>query len=178
VIRTLASIALRLAACLLLAWAARRWLGNVAMVTILPIFGIALARPLIDLAGEIRDAIKRAQWRDVEGHHFAFRGQPIGVVSDADKRRWVRLADIRAIAGFTASDGALALTYPNGVGRFGRPATLHLSDEALLVHLRKERSPEAVRFANWVEREIVFPARRERERLGIRSDAVDFRAGD
>ena len=52
------------------------------------------------------------------------------------------------------------------------------SDEALLTHLRKERSPDAIRLANWVEREIVFPARRERERLGIRADAADFRASD
>jgi hypothetical protein len=178
VIRVAASIALRLAGCVIVAWAAQRWLGKVAMVTVLPIFGIALARPIIELASEIGQATKRAHWRDVEGQHFAFRGQPIGVVSDADKRRWVRIADIRRVTGFTASDGALELTYPGGARRFGKPSQLHLSDEALLAHLRKERSPEAIRLANWVEREIVFPARRERERLGIRGDAADFRAGD
>jgi len=178
VIRVVASIALRLAGCFAVAWAAKRWLGNVALVTVLPIFGIALAKPIIELASEIGQAMKRAHWRDVEGQHFAFRGQPIDVVCDADKRRWVRLADIRGIAGFTASDGALELTYPSGTQRFGKAAELRLSDEALLAHLRKERSPDAIRLATWVEREIVFPARRERERLGIRAEAVDFGPGD
>jgi hypothetical protein len=177
-IRTLATIALRLAVCVLVVWAARRWLGNVAMITTLPIFGVALARPLLDLAGEIRDGVKAARWRDVQGRHYAFRDRPIRVETDADHQRWIRLADIRAIAGFTASDGALALTYPNGARRLGKAGELHLSDEALLAHLRKERSPDAIRLCLWVEREIVFPARRERERLGIRIEAVDFRASD
>jgi hypothetical protein len=176
VIRVAASILLRLAGCVLFACAVAHWLGKVAMITILPIFGVALARPLIELASALRAATRRAYWRDVEGSHFAFRDRPIGVVSDADKRRWVRLADIRAVAGFTASDGALALSYPDGVSRFGRAAEPHLDAEALLAHLRKERSPEAIRFARWVKREIVFPGRRERERLGIRSEVADFRA--
>jgi hypothetical protein len=176
--RTLASIALRLAGCVFVSWCAWRWLGEVGMVTTLPLFGVALAKPLIELASEIRHAIKRAHWRELEGHHYAFRGHPVKVVTDADRRRWVRLADVRAIAGFTASDGALAITYPNGVRRLGRPAEIHVSEEALLVHLQKERAPDTVRLCGWVEREIVIPARRERERLGIRVEPIDHRASD
>ena len=59
----------------------------------------------------------------------------------------------------------------------GRPQA-HVSEEALLAHLLKERAPEAARLRVWVEREIVFPARRERERLGIRLPAVDADASD
>jgi prophage antirepressor-like protein len=53
-----------------------------------------------------------------------------------------------------------------------------VSEEALLAHLRKERAPEAARLRVWVEREIVFPARRERERLGIRLPAAKTDADD
>ena len=111
---------------------------------------------------------------------IAFRGQPrAGASKTPTASRWVRLADVRAIVGFTASDGALAITYPNGV-RAARPARASRtsSDEALLAHLAKERSPEAARLRHWVEREIVFPARRGRERLGVRLEALDFRASD
>jgi prophage antirepressor-like protein len=100
------------------------------------------------------------------------------VIEDADRRRWVRLADVRAVVGFTASDGALAITYPDGVRRLGRPAEPHVGEEALLAHLLKERSPEAARLRRWVERQVVFPARRERERLGVRAPAGDRDAGD
>ena len=90
----------------------------------------------------------------------------------------MRLADIRAIAGFTASDAALQVTYPAGWRLLGRPPLAHLSDEALLAHIAKGRTPEAVRLRLWIEREIVFPARREREHHGIRLDELDFRASD
>jgi hypothetical protein len=173
VIAIAASIALRLAICLLLSWAVWRWFGTVAMVPTLPLFGILLARPLLDLAGALRDGMKQVQLAAVEGRHYAFRGRRVQVIEDADRRRWVRLADVRAIVGFTASDGALAISYPDGVRRLGRPAVPHVDEEALLAHLLKERAPEAARLRVWVEREIVFPARRERERLGIRAPAQD-----
>lgn len=173
-----ASIALRLGICLLVSWAVWRWGGAAAMVSTLPLFGILLARPLIDLASAIRHGMKQAQLAEVEGRHYAFRGRRIEVVEDVDRRRWVRLADVRAIVGFTASDGALAISYPDGVRRLGRAAEAHVSDEALLAHLLKERSPEAARLRAWVEREIVFPARRERERLGIKARGPDTRASE
>jgi hypothetical protein len=180
VIPIVATIALRLGACLLVSWTVWRWLGAATMAATLPLFGILLARPLIELASALRHGMKRAQLAPVEGRHYAFRGRRVDVVEDADRRRWVRLADVRAIVGFTASDGALAISYPDGVRRLGRPAQAHVSEEALLAHLLKERSPEAARLRVWIEREIVFPARRERERLGIRAPLSDAEpdAGD
>ena len=176
--RILVTISLRLAVCLGISWAVWRWFGPAQMVPTLGLFGVALARPLIDLAGALRHGMKQVQLAAVEGRHYAFRGRAVQVVDDADQRRWVRLADVRAIVGFAASDGALAVTYPDGVRRLGRPAEPHLSEEALLAHLVKERAPEAARLRLWVEREIVFPARRERERLGIRLPAVKTEADD
>jgi len=172
VTRIVVTIALRLAVCIGISWAVWRGFGLTTMVPTLALFGILLARPLLDLAGALRDGMKQVQLAPVEGRHYAFRGRPVAVVDDADRRRWVRLADVRAIVGFTATDGALAIAYPDGVRRLGRPAEPHVSEEALLAHLRKERAPEAARLRVWVEREIVFPARRERERLGIRPPAV------
>ena len=88
--------------------------------------------------------MKQVQLAAVEGRHYAFRGRRVQVLEDADQRRWVRLADVRAIVGFTASDGALAITYPDGVRQSRPPGRSRTSsDEALLAHLLKERSPEA-----------------------------------
>ena len=177
-IRIVASLALRLAIWLLALWALWRLTGVFGLLLSLPLFGIIVARSLVDLGIELHYKMKHAHWRHLEGRHYAFRGHRVSVLEDADHRRWVRLADIRAIVGFTASDGALAVTYPNGVQRLGRPAEVHVSDEALLAHLQKERSPDAIRLSAWVEREIVFPARRERERLGVRTTALDTPSGD
>ena len=178
-IEPVVAIVLRGGACAALAWGLHRlgfplavllWIGALA--------GIVLARPLLDLAIEIYQAMRRANWRELEGRHYAFKGRTVRVVEDDDHQRWVRLADIRAIAGFTASDAALQVTYPAGWRRLGRPPLPHLSDEALLAHIAKERTPEAVRLKIWIEREIVFPARRERERNGVRLEGLDYRASD
>jgi hypothetical protein len=178
VTRIVVSMALRLAVCAVLSWTVWRWFGLAAAMPTLPLFGILLARPLLEFAAALRDGMKEVQLASISGRHYAFRGRAVQVLEDPDRRRWVRLADVRAIVGFTASDGALAVTYRDGVRSLGRPAEAHVSEEALLAHLLKERAPEAARLRVWVEREIVFPARRERERLGIRTPALDADASD
>lgn len=178
-IEPLVAIALRGGACAALAWGLHRLGFPVAtLLSIGALAGFMLARPLIELAIGIYQALRRANWRELEGRHYVFKGRTVHVLQDADYQRWVRLADIRAIAGFTASDAALQVTYPAGWRRLGRPPLPHLSDEALLVHIGKERSPEAVRLRLWIEREIVFPARRERAHHGVRLADLDFRASD
>ena len=168
-----ARIVLRFGLCAALAWGVWRIGGLVPMVCTAPLFGLALARPLIDLASDLKYQIRARVWKPLEGRHFVYRGTPVQVLEDADHRRWVRAADVRTIVGPTASNGALALTYPSGWRVMGEPAEPHFSDEALIAHLAKHSSPEALRLRHWVEREIAFPARRRRERLGIRLPARD-----
>jgi len=178
VIRTIASIALRVAACAIASWIAWRIFGTAGLVFVAPLFGLAFARPLVELAATASRAMRSAHWRDVEGRHHAFGGRPVNVLEDADGQRWIRLGDVRAIVGFTTSEGALAIAYPDGLRRMGRPVEPHIGAEALLEHLGKERGPKAIRLRTWVEREIAFPARRERERQRIRATSAERRTRD
>jgi hypothetical protein len=164
VIRAALSIALRVAACAIVSWGAWRLFGAAGLVFAAPLVGLAIARPLLELAAAASRAMHRAHWRDVEGRHYAFRGQTVRVLEDASGQRWIRLGDIRGIVGFTASDGALALAYPDGLSRIGRPIEPYISAEALLEHLGKERGPKAIRLRAWVEREVAFPAAQRRMR--------------
>ena len=181
---SLRRIAVRLALCGLIGWLGIKISQRLDMpaglgfVWVAPMFGAALARPLLDLASDIRHGMRWAKWQPVEGRHYVFRQEPVSVSEDADCQRWVRLADVRRVIGFSASDAALQVTYPSGFRRIGKGREAHLSDEALLAHLAKERAPIALKFRHWAEREIVFPARRERERRGIRLASLDFRASD
>ena len=160
----LVRIAWRLALCGLVSWFVWRVGGLVPMVATAPLYGVLLARPLLDLVSDLRHQTRVLVWRPLEGRHYVYRGTPVQVLEDDTQVRWVRAADVRAIVGFTASDGALALTYPDGWRVLGKPPQAHFSDETLLVHLRKENSAEAGRFVHWAERTITFPARRLRER--------------
>ncbi|MES1163986.1 MAG: hypothetical protein ABUL50_13085 [Rhizobacter sp.] len=161
----------RLALCVAVSWLAWRvgsslWgrAGLVPMVCTAPLYGILLAKPLLGLLSELGYWGRVATWHDVEGRYFEYRGRPVRGIEDVEHARWVRAADVRAIVGFTASDGTLALTYPTGWAQFGSPSEPYFSAEVLLTHLRKENAAEAGRFALWVERTVAFPARRVRER--------------
>ena len=171
-------LAIRLSLCAAVSWVVWRYFGLAAAVASAPLYGIALARPLIDLASDLRQATRAAVWRPLEGRHFVYRGAPVQVLEDDDHRRWVRAADVRRVVGHTATNGALALTYPGGWRRMGKPAEPHFSDEALIAHLMKQGTPEALRFRHWVEREIAFPAQRLRKRLGIRPQGPAFKVSE
>ncbi|MEP7101055.1 MAG: hypothetical protein ABI781_11135 [Burkholderiales bacterium] len=166
-------IAIRLGLCAAVSWLLWRIGGAALMVWSAPLYGIALARPLIDLASALRHATRVAVWRPLEGRHCVYRGTPVQVLEDDEHVRWVRAADVRGILGHTATNGALALTYPNGWRTLGKPPEPHFSDEALIAHLRTEKSAGALRFRHWAERTIAFPAQRRRAQLGIRRPAPD-----
>ena len=121
-IRIVTSIALRLAVCVLVSWAVWRWFGLAAMMPTLPLFGILLARPLLELAGALRDGMKEVQLAAVEGRHYAFRGRRVQVLEDPDRRRWVRLADVRAIVGSPRATARWRLPTPTAcAASAGRP---------------------------------------------------------
>jgi hypothetical protein len=168
------TLVIRLAVCVAAAWLAFRFLGAVGLAVSAVLFGILLARPLIELASAVRHAIRVQAWRPVEGHHWAYHGVPVQVLEDADHRRWILASDVRRIVGTSMSNGALALSYPTGFRSLGKPAEPHFSDEALLAHLAKHNSAQALKFRHWVEREIAFPARRLRERYGVAEQAPGF----
>jgi hypothetical protein len=161
---SVARIAWRLALCGLVSWCVWRVGGLVPMVCTAPLYGVLLAKPLLDLMSDLRHQTRVLIWRPLEGRYYVYRGTPVQVIEDDAHVRWVRAADVCRIVGFTASDGALALAYPNGWRLIGEPAEPHFSDAALIAHLRKERSAEAGRFTQWAERTIAYPARQLRAR--------------
>ena len=156
----------RLALCVGVSWGVWRVGGLVPMVCTAALYGVMLAKPLLDLMSDLRHQTRVLVWRPLEGRHYVYRGTPVQVLEDEAHVRWVRATDVRRIVGFTASDGALALTYPNGWRLAGEPPEPHFSDEALLTHLRKENSAEAGRFVQWAERTIAYAARQLRARRG------------
>lgn len=175
---TLWVIAWRLACCAAVTYAAWRFGGAITAVATLPLIGILLASPLIDLAGHLRHQLRAIAWRDLEGRHHEFQGIPVQVFEDAGHHRWVSIADVRRILGSSTSDEVLARLYPDGWRRIGKPARLCLCDESLLMHLAKTSTPLGGRFRQWVERDIAFPARRLRERAGRYPPQPDGADGD
>ena len=146
------------------------WLGPFGAVIASPLLAAAIARPIINLVGNLRQRTREATWLPVHGVHFVFKGTKIHVIEDDDHCRWVRLADMRKIDGITANESALAMTYPGKLQSMGRPVEPYLRDDALVEHLGKQGDAVALRFRTWADRTIAFPAGQVRKRLGIRPD--------
>ncbi len=148
-------------------------MGPFALVLGSPLLAAAIARPLLNLVANIRHGLRERTWLPVHGQHYVFKGITIHVLEDDDRCRWISLSDMRKVAGVTASEGALAVAYPGRCRRMGKPEQPHLRDDALVEHLAKENKPPALRFRTWADRDIAYPGRKIRKRLGIRPEPPD-----
>lgn len=164
--RTLATLLLRAGAGALVAAPAWWFAGPAGLAATSVVFGVLLAKPLLELIGESGRWLRERAYADIEGRHYAFRGTPVQVVEDEAHVRWVRLADLQAVLGPGASEGALSRLYGEGLQRLGVRRQAHLSAEVLWRHLAKDTRPEAIRFRLWVEREILKPSQVLQQRAG------------
>lgn len=143
------------------------YLGVFAFVFALPLFATAISRPAFALLSSYRHKVLQHVWLPVHGQHYVFMGMTIHVIEDLDRCRWVSLVDVQNVVGVTANERTLTRTYPGLLKMIGQPAQMHIRDDALVNHLSKENKPAALKFRTWVERNIAFPGRTVRKRLGI-----------
>lgn len=162
-------IAMCLAVFGVFAWRA----GPFATVIASPLLAVVIAYPAYNLVANIRHGMRERTWLPVHGHRYVFKGTTIHVLEDDDRCRWISLADMQKVAGVTASERALELTYPERCKRMGRSGQPHLRDDALIEHLGNESKPVALRFRTWVDRDVSMPGRKIRKSLAIRPDPPD-----
>ena len=167
--RILLSIALRLLACALLIYPVWLWLGITSVVLTSPLVAGALARPLIDLAGELRHLVRELVHRPGPDEHYAFLSTRIAVRTDDDGLRWLRLAHLRDIVPGLAGERVLSRVFPDGCRRFEPGGEPYLLDRCAVELLGRANASDdtAVRLRNWIRREVSHPAQRLRERRGL-----------
>lgn len=158
------TIAIRLAGCCAIAWLAWRWFGASGLVYSAPLFGIALARPLVDAVSACFGLARRLAIGDVEGRHYAYRGTRIDVIEDADHVRWLRTGDVRRVIEALPRDAVLERLYPHGIRIDSPRHGARISAEAMADYLATSTAPNARRLARWLERDVAYAARRLRER--------------
>lgn len=163
--RLLLTIALRLGLCALPAWFFLRFGFPAGLPFVGALAGLLLAKPLIDLASDVRHQIRRAAYHGIQGQHYAWHGRPVRVIEDEHGQRWVRADDLRTAAATSATDITLRAAYGSGCRMHAR--ALHLGEEALLEHLARSPAPNAAAVREWARRDIVMPARQGREQRGL-----------
>ena len=162
--RTLGAIAV----CVGFYFLTRAVLGPLVWLLLAVVIGVAFSRIVIDAAAELGWSLRASGLQDLNGHHYQYQALHLQILEDESHCRWVPVATVRRIVGNLASDHTLATIYPGGCVAMGKPPRYFLRDDALLVHLAQAPSTRSIQFKNWAERNIAFPARTTRARLGIR----------
>nr|WP_315491876.1 hypothetical protein [uncultured Rhodoferax sp.] len=140
------------------------WTDKWTVLFVSPLYGALVSRPLINLVAIVRQALRSSVWLPVHGQHYVFKGTTVHVLEDEEGWRWVRLADVQSVLDKPMNTRILSVTYPERVEMMGRPALMHMRDDALIAHLGKQNDSTALRFRTWVERSIAHPAERARQR--------------
>lgn len=151
-------IALRFAiaaAVMVLAW---HLLGPTGLVLTAVVVAGLIARPLMDLFADSARGIKAMALKDVQGIYYAYRGTPIGVWEDDEGHRWLRLAAVRLALPALPRDAVLQRLLPSGLADPGDGKGLCARADDLLHSLARAEQPEAVRFKNWVHKEVYLPS--------------------
>jgi hypothetical protein len=169
--RLLAIAGLRLLFCAVMAYVLWRLLGAVGLVVSAPLFGVLLARPILEMSAELRDSARTLAYSPVEGRHFEHRGFRLDIVEDDRHHRWVSVNDVRKVIAQLPREAVLLRQFPEGLRDDPAVRGQRIHADVLLAYLARSTEGDSVRFRNWLEREVVLPAAKIRQRLGIK-DAV------
>lgn len=165
-----ASLALRLSVCLAVCFALWRFLGPIGLAVSAPLFGVLLAKPLFELADELRLSAKTLAYFEIEGRNFEHRGFRLDIAEDDRRHRWISINDVRKLIPSLPRPAVLRAQFPDGVQEDPAISGHRIHDDALLEYLAKSTDANSLKFRNWLEREVVLPGTQVRKRLGIREE--------
>jgi hypothetical protein len=159
----LLSVALRLLVCGAVTYVAWRAVGPAGIAVCAWLFA-ALARPILDAITSTYSFLRALVYRDVEGRHYAYRGISLSVAEDSDGYKWLRISDVRKILPQLSRDELLRQSLGPSIQQVLPDRSVRIRAEALVTHLGRTTNVETAKFAKWIERSVVYPSQRLRQR--------------
>ena len=157
-------VALRLLSCAVVTWLVWRWVGVFSLVFCAPLFGIALARPVLEMIENTTLLAKRLGYRKINGRHFEHMGRSLDIADDDEGYSWLKTDDVRKVVAGLPGDPVLARLFPGQV-QLGTAADVpRMKAEALDACLGKATEASTLKFRLWLQREVILPANLRRRR--------------
>ena len=156
-----------------LTWVFFKGFGPAGLLFAAPLWGIALALPVLAVASAFKHRARLAATAAVEGRLFQYKGRWMAVAEDEADERWLRAEHVRQVVPGLPSDARLLHHLGEaGCRRFHGDAStggmsanaLYVHDAALLQLLARARQAGTIRFKVWVEREVQRPGALRRQR--------------
>lgn len=159
-----ASLAARLALCLLVTWALARFLPGYGALFAIPLWARAFVEELMAVGSWLWRLPARLATHEQQGRYYAFKGIPIRVEEDLNgvAQRWIHLEDLGRALGERPREITLRSLDAEALCEFQKQ--LYVKDEVLLRYLAARSSDRAARLRVWVERTIWHPARQRQRR--------------
>jgi hypothetical protein len=168
--RLLLTLAIRLLVCAASAYVLWRWRGESGLVWAALPLALALPRPLLDLMSQFKLLAHRRALAGVQGRHFQHRGIALDIAEDERHHRWIKVSDVRKLIPSLPREAVLREQFREGLSGDAATHDERIHADALLAYLEKSTDAASLKFRHWLRREVVFPATRVRERLGIRDE--------
>jgi hypothetical protein len=150
--------------------AAATWLmfwasGVLGLVFAAPIWGLLLAKPLLEGLPLLLRGAKRSAWTTDEFEVIAFEGHQLRIRFLAGYP-WVVDADLLGVLGEKPTDSARRRADPANCAQIGHRKLWGFSEAGTVKYLSASRHPDAHKLRLHLERQVFFPARKRRERSG------------
>jgi hypothetical protein len=134
------------------------WIGFVLSV---PLYGTALAKPLVELFCEGITWLSRQPMRHWEGRYYEFNGIQIRVYEDDDKL-WFVAKDVLRATNAPAIPESFAATHSQGFRVLADTTLTCLDLDTVEKLLARSREHDPGRFILWARREVETPWERKR----------------
>ncbi len=110
-------------------------------------------------------AVRALVWRNEQGRHHSFGGQPMHIDDDG-RHVWIVGADLQRALGTSDREDVLAARVPGRWRRDDRGALMLRVDAGVhyLATAPGRMDPRTVRLRRYLEREVLFPAAERRRR--------------
>lgn len=175
-------ISLRFRLFLAVAALALGWMvmGPFGLVFFSPIAGICLARPLLDKMAGLYYQAKETALQEFQGKYYSFRGTYFDIHEDQAHHRWLRTSDVRTLLPSFPRDGVLLKLCAEGLAAdySSERRDLKIRADVLDKLLSSSRQLETIKFRNWLQKDVLYPAeqRRERHQRATREVRTDRRS--
>ena len=156
------SLAMRLVICIGVTWMGVMLLGLIGLPLTAPIWGVAFAKPILEVFPALERMIHRHAYQEWEGKYYRYEGTHLRAYFDGDDA-WFNAKDVLSVLGKTPASWLDTRFTPEeyGVIPGRREKGFSLAGVVKLTHISEHS--EAPKFRLWFERAVVFTLKRKKE---------------
>jgi hypothetical protein len=155
-------LAVRAAICVAVTWFLWQGSGAIGLVLAALIWGLLMAKPILELVPMLVREMKRSAWSEWDGDVIVFETYRLRVRSVAGYP-WIVDDDLLAVLGKQGSDAERRRSDPANRAHLPGTKLWGYSEGGALKYLSSSRHPDAHKLRLLLERQVFLPARKRRE---------------